>query len=184
LIGVFAKIKDKFSEIGGNIVAGIKAGIKNAWANLKEWFTGLFGDLIGIAKKILGIESPSKEFAYIGKMTMAGVEVGWEKDFPNVEKQISDDLKHMTGEVQATVNAENARYGFSHGAPDTGFTELARAVNVQTGGINSLASAQRGGSSRPVVLMLDKRELGSAVVDVGSAETVRVGTKLITGGAR
>ena len=35
---------------------------------------------------------------------------------------------------------------------------------------------------RPIVLQLDKRELGRAVVDVSGAETVRVGTKL-TGGA-
>ena len=103
---------------------------------------------------------------------------------PAVEKQMTDDLKDMTAKVQATVSAENARYGYSRGAADTGFTELARAVNVQTAGLNSLASAQRGGSMRPIVLKLDKRTLGSAVVDVSGTETVRVGTKLVTGGAR
>jgi len=59
-------IKDKvadFAAAGSEIVAGIRKGIEDAWQNLKSWFTGLFGDLIGIAKKILGIASPSKVFA-------------------------------------------------------------------------------------------------------------------------
>ena len=73
---VFKKAKDDFMSVGKNIVEGIKQGIKNAWNNLKEWFKGLFGDLKAIAKKILGIKSPSREFAYIGRMIVEGLEKG------------------------------------------------------------------------------------------------------------
>lgn len=79
ITGVFKNAKDKFLDIGKNIVAGIKQGIKNAWNNLKNWFSGLFGDLIGIAKKILGIKSPSREFMWIAEMIVAGLTKGIDK---------------------------------------------------------------------------------------------------------
>jgi hypothetical protein len=90
----------------------------------------------------------------------------------------------MTARVQATVSAENARYGTSPGVADTGFVDLARAVGSQTAGINSLASEYRRGaaSGQPVVIELDRRELGRAVVDVGNAENTRKGSSLAYGG--
>ena len=62
-------------------------------------------------------------------------------------------------------------------------TDIARAVGMQTAGINSLASEYRRGSSntRPIVLQLDKREVGRAFVDVFNTETARVGVSM--GGA-
>lgn len=204
---VFSKAKDDFLSIGKNIVDGIKQGIKDKWENLKKWFSDLFGDLKSIAKKILGIESPSKEFAWIGKMTTEGltegIENGGEKAVDAVRdvsaemlkegekatgiipvrRSIQGDISGITDSLRATISAENARFGYSAGAPDTGFSELARAVNVQTAGLNSLASSTRSGNTRPIVLMLDERELGHAFVDVGNTERARVGTRLVTGGA-
>lgn len=69
-------IPEKFKELGKNIVDGLKQGISNAWNNLKEWFTSLFGDLTGIAKKILGIASPSKVFKSYGKFIDEGLALG------------------------------------------------------------------------------------------------------------
>lgn len=182
LIGVFSDIKDKFFEVGDNILKGIWNGIKAGW----DWLIGkvksLASALFGAAQEELDSHSPSRKFAWLGETAPQGLAVGFEKGMPELEKEVDEDVKKILGQVQATVSAENARYGYSHGAPDSGFTELARAVNVQTAGINSLASAQRGGSMRPVILTLNKRELGRAVVDVSNAETVRVGTKL-TGGS-
>lgn len=65
-----------WSQIGKDLVAGFKRGIQSAWKNLKTWFTGLFGDLKQIAKDILGIESPSKEFKIIGKYVDEGLALG------------------------------------------------------------------------------------------------------------
>lgn len=76
---IFSDAKDKFLSVGENIVDGIRNGIENAWNNLKEWFTGLFDNLIDIAKKILGIKSPSREFMWIAKMLVAGLTKGIDK---------------------------------------------------------------------------------------------------------
>ena len=80
LINVFMSSVSRFLDIGRNIVDGIRNGIANAWNNLVSWFSGLFGDLIGIAKRILGISSPSKVFKQIGEYTTEGFDEGM-KDF-------------------------------------------------------------------------------------------------------
>lgn len=93
VIQMIDKFKETdWSEIGSNLVEGFKQGIANAWDNLKEWFTGLFDDLISIAKEILGIESPSKVFKRLGKWTAEGFGIGWDDEFANVAKDIEDSL--------------------------------------------------------------------------------------------
>ena len=88
----FKGVGDWFADIGKNIVDGIRRGISNAWNNLVEWFKGLFGDLIGIAKKILGIASPSKVFKKLGAWTAEGFGIGFDDEFANVAKDIEDSL--------------------------------------------------------------------------------------------
>lgn len=88
-----------WSSIGTNLVAGLKKGISNAWANLKSWFKGLFGDLIGVAKKILGIASPSKVFAEIGRFMAEGIGVGWNGAFRDIQRDINDSLDFDGGYI-------------------------------------------------------------------------------------
>lgn len=88
-----------WASIGTNLVAGLKKGISNAWANLKSWFKGLFGDLIGVAKKILGIASPSKVFAEIGRFMAEGVGVGWNSAFRDIQRDINDSLDFDGGYI-------------------------------------------------------------------------------------
>lgn len=88
----FAGIWNKTKEIGGNIISGIKEGIKNAWNNLVSWFKGLFNDLIGIAKKILGIASPSKVFKKLGSFTAQGFGIGFDDEFARVKGDMEDAL--------------------------------------------------------------------------------------------
>lgn len=185
ILDVFSDIKDRFFEVGENIIDGIWNGLKDGWDWLKNKVADLAFSLFDSAKEALGIESPSKEFKWIGKMTAQGQGVGYEDEMDAVEKDMQARLAGMSTRLQATVAAENARVGQSAGVPDTGFSDLARAVGVQTAGINSLAGEYRRGSSnmRPIILQLDKRELGRAVVDVGGAEETRIGTKLVLGGA-
>ncbi len=100
----------KFIEVGKNIIEGIKSGIKKAWSNLVSWFKGLFGDLIGIAKKILGIKSPSRVFRdQIGKQMAAGLGLGWEDEFGKVKDDIEDSLAFDDASVG--INASVRKIG-------------------------------------------------------------------------
>lgn len=79
-----------WEQIGRDLVAGFKSGILRAWTNLKKWFKNLFGDLIGIAKKILGIASPSKVFKKLGGFTAEGFGIGFDDEFESVRNDMED----------------------------------------------------------------------------------------------
>lgn len=178
VLGAFDGIKDKFLEIGDNIVAGIWGGISDGYTWIKKKIEGWVGDVLTFFKKILGIKSPSRVFRdEIGEMLPPGIGVGFENAMPEVEKQMAGDIDALTARMQATVAAESIKVGNGYAAQYDGTEDIVRAVGMQTAGINSLASEYRRGSSskQPIVLMLDKRELGRAVVDVSNAETGRVG---------
>lgn len=184
IFGAFDSIKEDFKQVGKNILDGIWAGITAGWTWLTNKVSSLAQSLFSAAKKALDINSPSRKFMYVGEMSAEGIGKGLSDTMPDVEKQIAGDLSGLTARVQASVNAESARAGLSMGRAETGFTDLARAVGMQTAGINSLsASYRRGNSMRPVVLELNGRELGRAMVDVGGAEETRTGLKLSYGGA-
>ena len=94
----FGKVFAKIGEIGKNIIDGIKNGIVNAWNNLVSWFKGLFNDLIGIAKKILGIASPSKVFKKIGGFTMEGLGEGIRKSAKDAQSELRDSMQDLVDE--------------------------------------------------------------------------------------
>ena len=72
---VFDSLPGKMLEIGGNIVRGLWNGIQNMASWLKDKVTGFFKNLIpDWAEKALGISSPSKVFASIGKNIVGGLQ--------------------------------------------------------------------------------------------------------------
>ena len=106
----------KIYDIGKNIVEGIKSGISNAWKNLVKWFKGLFGDLIGIAKKILGIASPSKVFKKIGGFTAEGFGAGFEDEFAHVKEDMEDSLNFDDASVGINASIRKVGAGSAGGA--------------------------------------------------------------------
>ena len=141
-------ISDAFSnfdwaELGKNLVAGFKKGIQNAWTNLKTWFKNLFGDLIGIAKKILGIASPSKVFKKIGGFTAEGFGVGFEDEFAHVKDDMEDALNFDDASVGINASIRKVGAGAASGA--FGGTSIGN-ININIDGAKytdeqSLASA-------------------------------------------
>lgn len=178
VLDAFSGIKTKFNTIGDNIVKGIWNGISDGYSWIKGKIKGWVGDVLSFVKKLFGIKSPSTVFRdEIGKMLPAGMSVGFEAEMPKVEQQMAGELDGLTARMQATVAAESIKVGNGYAAQYDGTEDIVRAVGMQTAGINSLANEYRRGSSskQPIVLMVDKRELGRAVVDVSNAETERVG---------
>ena len=116
VIDWFKNIGKKFADIGKNIIEGIKSGIKNAWNNLVSWFKGLFGDLIGIAKKILGIASPSKVFKKIGGFTAEGFGAGFEDEFAHVKDDMEDALNFDDASVGINASIRKVGAGATGGA--------------------------------------------------------------------
>lgn len=130
-------------DIGKNIVAGLKKGVQNAWNNLVKWFKGLFGDLIGIAKKILGIASPSKVFKKIGGFTAEGFGAGFEDEFAHVKDDMEDALNFDDASVGINASIRKVGAGAAGGA--FGGTSIGNiTINIDGAKYNdeqSLASA-------------------------------------------
>jgi hypothetical protein len=143
VINVFKSKSSDFANIGKNIVDGIKKGISNAWNNLVKWFKGLFGDLIGIAKKILGIASPSKVFKKIGGFTAEGFGVGFDDEFAHVKDDMEDALNFDDASVGINASIRKVGAGAVSGA--FGGTSIGN-ININIDGAKysdeqSLASA-------------------------------------------
>ena len=181
---IWTKIKEAFNisdvlEIGKNLLVGLWDGIndKVAWLKgkvkgvvdkIKGWFTGKDG---------FDEHSPSKWSKQVAVDVNRGSAIGFETsaDIPVKAAQATTD------KIKTAVSLEQSRMAQGVGVRDTGFSEVAQAVGMQTAGINSLASEYRRGSSAQVTvpLVIDGRELGRAIVDLGNAETIRTGTSLV-----
>ena len=92
LTGVFSDAWNWFVGIGEDIVNGIWQGIKNIWGNLKNWFSEQWDNLVGGVKDFLGIHSPSRVFAGIGKNMALGLGEGWEDSFGRIRDGITRGL--------------------------------------------------------------------------------------------
>lgn len=176
-----------YVSLGENLMEGLAKGIEDKEADVINRVVENIRNAIKAAKEEAGIHSPSKVTKdEIGANMALGVGEGWKEKLSNLKNSVSSGIADTISHLRATVAAESSRFAASPGYADNGITDLARAVGIQTAGINSLAGEYRKGSgnTRPVVLQLNGRELGRAVVDVGGAEESRIGTKIsIVGGA-
>ena len=129
---IIASIVDTFrsynwSSIGKNIVAGMRQGVANAWKNFREWFKNLFGDLTNIAKKILGIASPSKVFKKIGKFTTEGLAIGIEQGGKDAFSAIKDVSQGVIDNYGASVSA-----GFGVSVGTSAAKGVSLTLNIDT----------------------------------------------------
>lgn len=143
LVKAFGQFMQPVIDIGKNIIDGIKKGISNAWNNLVKWFKNLFSDLIVIAKKILGIASPSKVFKKIGAFTAEGFGAGFEDEFAKVKGDMEDAMDF--DDVSVGINSSIRKVGAGASGMAYGGTSIGN-ININIDGAKytdeqSLASA-------------------------------------------
>jgi hypothetical protein len=84
--------QDTYRGIGANIAQGLAQGIASGEGAVVEAIQKLCSGAVTAAKTTLGINSPSKEFEYIGEMSGAGYIEGWQQRMADIEAVISDGL--------------------------------------------------------------------------------------------
>lgn len=176
-----------YTKNGAALVDGIIKGVESLENKFVSAMVSSVMGALDAAKKAAGIHSPSKVMKeQVGENLGLGMIEGWKAKIADMKKAMSLDMSQITANLRATVTAENSRFATNTGTADTGFTDLVRAVGIQTAGINSLAGEYRRGTGtmRPIIIELDGRELGRATVDTGSTEAVRVGGRISLGGAK
>ena len=105
----FNGVKDFFTTIGSDIVGGIWRGIQNSIGQFTANVKGFFSGIVDSVKKDLGIQSPSKVFAYIGEMMGEGLTIGWEKAISDLNPS-ADVYAMATG----AATAAGASYQFTN----------------------------------------------------------------------
>jgi phage-related protein len=136
LLNGFTNYYSKFGDVGKNIVEGIWKGISDSFNWIKGKIQGWVGDVVGFFKKVLGIKSPSKEFAIIGKMCVAGFEEGIEPMLDGSEISRSINASVRTLKVNTAYGNNQIAGGFNQtininreiSTPD----EMARAIRLES----------------------------------------------------
>ena len=125
---VFSDAGTKFLEVGKNIVEGIKKGLSSSWETLKAFLSKACGDLIALAKRILGIGSPSKEFAnQVGKWIPAGIAQG----IKNGRGALNNEIKGMTADMlTGTITTSTEAINSVRFLQDSGIGAAASSVVI------------------------------------------------------
>lgn len=88
IINYFKQLPGMLREIGGMLIRGLWNGISNLGSWVISRIRGLGSSILRAVKGIFGVHSPSREFAWIGKMNMVGLENGMEDMQPKVQQAI------------------------------------------------------------------------------------------------
>lgn len=103
IISFFSSLPGNMLNIGKNIMKGLWNGIQG----LKNWVIdkvkGIGSSILNGLKGILGIHSPSTEFAIIGKFSMLGYEEGLEKMQPEIQRSI-DSMFSLSPQMTGSMN--------------------------------------------------------------------------------
>lgn len=86
-------------DAGVNIVRGLWSGIQSMASWIWEKVSGFFSNIVSGVKNLLGIASPSKVFADMGKNMALGLGQGWDNEFDHIKKDIENGLDFGTGTV-------------------------------------------------------------------------------------
>ena len=117
-------------------------GFKNIGANILHWLGGFLNSLVGLAKKILGVFSPSSVFYDIGKNMMLGLEGG------------------IKAHAHAAVNAAKAAAQAAAGAGAHGGPTSASAAQAQAYARSRLGAYGWGSSEMGPLIALWNQESG------------------------
>lgn len=104
-------LPSKMLEIGGNIVKGLWQGIQNMIGWFKDKIHNFFSGIVDGVKDTLDIHSPSKKFAWIGKMCIEGFEDPFDDYDPYTP--FNDAVNANIGTMQANMTGNSG--GFDYG---------------------------------------------------------------------
>ena len=115
ILDAFSKIRDKMPEIGWNMIKGLGESIENAKSWVINKVKNLAKGILNGMKSVLGIHSPSTEFALLGKFSVLGY---------------TESLEDMKSEVQDTIDSMFNMQPYISGAMSSTYSPNVQ-VNVQ-----------------------------------------------------
>lgn len=142
-----------FRDIGRNILDGIGAGI----GNMGQWLKNKFNGAVDAIKNFLGIHSPSKLFAEIGRYMGMGTVQG-------LESQVQPFVRASRQMAQAGASAFN---GYSVSTPD-----LSSKLNSQANSLNQTIAKNRVDMDYDLATTIRDNSQTQVVVKIGDEKLV------------
>lgn len=170
IFSVFKNAPDRFLSIGRNLMIGLYNGIVEKAQAVIDKIKGVASEMIGWAKNILGIKSPSKVFKQIGQFVDLGMAGGIEGNLGKVQKamnEMSNVVMDGVPEPELDLAIQNQRNRISNG--------------FGMGGQMFSVPRQETPRNLTVILELDRMQLARAVYQLNNQETQRVGMRLAGG---
>jgi len=144
----FAGLPDTMVQLGKDLIQGMINGISDAAQNLKQYIEDLFGDVIAIAKRILGIKSPSSVFADIGGNLGLGFAAGIRASTPAAVDAVNAMMSQVGRARPAQFALATATAGGYGGAGQRAGQAAGQAGRGDTW--NVTINVQGGGDARAV----------------------------------
>lgn len=167
---VFTNAPKALASIGRNLMIGLYNGIVEKAQAVIDKVKGVADSMIGWAKNILGINSPSKVFHQIGQFVDLGMAGGIEGNLDKVQKAMKD----MSNLVMKEVPQPEI---------DMAIQNQRNRISSSFGMGGQMISVPRQETPRniTVILELDRMQLARAVYQLNNQETQRVGMRLAGG---
>ena len=115
IVDGFADHAGDIIDIGKNIIRGVWDGIKSMGSWIGDKVGGFFGGIVGGVKDLLGIHSPSRVFAEIGRYTLEGYAVGIDREKGRTAHEVTSSAAKihnaLTDELGGSIAADFAVNG-------------------------------------------------------------------------
>lgn len=139
IMGIFSGAVSWLVDAGSNIVQGLWNGLKGMWDSVVSWFQDATSGIIDTVTGLLGIASPSKVFADIGKNLMLGLGAGVSKNVSAATGALTSAVEDM---MVAASPAMTLNSGLAGMTPGTGtYTQAPSAAPSTAGGLTVEAGA-------------------------------------------
>lgn len=112
IVKTFVSSLPDIVDVGKQIVKGLWEGIKAMGSWIKNKIGSFFSGIVSGVKSKLGIHSPSRVFAGIGKNMALGLGEGWDNEYGDIKRNITSNLDFGT----ASIGAERSVSGKLQGA--------------------------------------------------------------------
>ena len=99
MLNYFKQLPSMFVEIGGNIIKGLLNGIGSMTSAVINKVKSLAKSILNGMKSVLGIHSPSTEFAILGKFSV----LGYTKALEGMKNEVQDTIDSMFN-LQPNIN--------------------------------------------------------------------------------